>query len=450
MHIFAMKITLKKGHNLPIAGSVAPDAVATTVKPKVVAICPEDFPGFVPKTAVAAGNSVKRGTALLFDKNHPELKLISPAAGTVRAVVRGERRRILRVEVEVAPADNAQDFEMASNGDAFKELLANSGLMAMMRRRPYDIVPAPADKVRDVFVTAYHTAPLELPVEVPDATVAALAAKAVAALSTVTEGKVYISHSAAQTWPAIGNAEMVAVSGPHPAGNVGVQIANIKPVNKGEVVWTLDWDVLVRIGRLLESGTVDTTVKVAITGPEVTAPAVVSTLAGAQVAPLLKGRIDADGRHKRFISGNVLTGTVVGDDDESFIRAPYRQITVIAEGDDVDEFMGWASLSPSKMSTSRSFPLSFLSKVFRPDARLHGGRRAMIMSGEYDRMMPMDILPEYLIKAIMAKDIEKMEELGIYEVAPEDFALAEYADTSKLPLQQIVRTGLDYLRKELE
>ncbi len=444
-----MKITLKKGLNLPLAGAVPAGAAPTEVKTAVVAICPEDFPGFVPKTAVAVGDSVLRGSALLYHKTNTEVKLISPAAGTVRAVVRGERRRILRVEVEVSGTD-ALKFENAASGDAFRKLLANSGLLAMMRKRPYDIVPDVNEKVRDIFVTALRTAPLELPVEAPNPATAARAAKAVAALASLTEGKVYISHSASAVWPAIAGAEMVAVDGPHPAGNIGVQIANIKPVNKGENVWTMDWDVLLRIGRLLETGEVDTSVEVAVAGPEVAAPCRLITLAGAQIAPLLKNRLCDDGRHKRIISGNVLTGTVVDDSDESFLRAPYRQITVIAEGDDVDEFMGWASLSPSKMSTSRSFPLSFLKKVFRPDARLNGGRRAMIMSGEYDRMMPMDILPEFLIKAILANDIERMEELGIYEVAPEDFALAEFADTSKLPLQQIVRAGLDKLRKELE
>ena len=237
---------------------------------------------------------------------------------------------------------------------------------------------------------------------------------------------------------------------PHPAGNVGVQIAGIRPINKGETVWTLSWDVLLRLGYLLEKSEIDSSVSVAITGPEVTRPEVVVTTAGALIEPLLGGMLADDGRNKRIISGNVLTGIAVGMGPDAFLRAPYNQITVIAEGDDVDEFMGWASMSPSKMSVGRSFPLSGLRKLFRPDARLNGGRRSMIMSGEYDRMMPMDILPEYLVKAIMARDIEKMEQLGIYEVAPEDFALAEYADTSKLPLQKIVREGLDYLRKELE
>lgn len=188
---------------------------------------------------------------------------------------------------------------------------------------------------------------------------------------------------------------------------------------------------------------------VAVTGPEVSEPCLLGAVIGARVAPLLAGRVADNGHSVRVVSGNLLTGTAI-DASNGYLRYPYRQITVIADGDDVDEFMGWASLSPSKMSESRSFPGHFLKRLFVPDARLHGGRRAMIMSGQYESTLPMDILPEYLIKAILSHNIEEMEKLGIYEVAPEDFAAAEYVDTSKLPLQQIVRDGLDYLRKELE
>ncbi len=445
-----MKITLHKGLNLRIAGAPESYAPCVELRPRTVAVCPDDFPGFIPKALVAAGDAVQRGTAVLADKKHPALKLVSPVAGTVRGVVRGERRRILRIEIEVASADSAVKFAKPVDGGSLREVLAQSGLLAMMRRRPYDIVPDPDENVRDIFVTALSTAPLAAPVAVPAGKSLEFANTAVKALKTLTDGNIYISHSAAAGWPQISGAVDVAVSGPHPAGNVGVQIANIAPVNKGETVWTMDWDVLLRVGRLLTDGTVDPSVDVVIAGPEVTAPAVISTVAGAAVAPLLEGRLADDGRNKRVISGDVLTGKAVGMGDDAFVRAPYRQITVIAEGDDVDDFMGWASLSPDKMSISPSFPLRFLKKFFRPDARLNGGRRAIIMSGQYDRMIPMDILPEYLVKAILAVDIEKMEELGIYEVAPEDFVLAEYADTSKLPLQQIVRDGLDYIRKELE
>ncbi|MDE7468545.1 MAG: NADH:ubiquinone reductase (Na(+)-transporting) subunit A, partial [Muribaculaceae bacterium] len=187
---------------------------------------------------------------------------------------------------------------------------------------------------------------------------------------------------------------------------------------------------------------------VAVTGPEVSSPGLVRTNPGSAIAGIINGRVGAD-RHLRVISGNVLTGTAVGADD-AFLHFPYRQITVIDEGDDVDEFMGWASMKPSKLSVSAALPFSRFTRMFSPDARLNGGRRAMIMSGEYDRVLPMDIMPEFLLKAIIGRNIEEMEALGIYEIAPEDMALCEFVDTSKLPIQQIVRDGLDYLRGENE
>lgn len=446
-----MKIKLKKGSKLKIAGATESYVPAAKVIPVLAAICPDDFPGFTPKPAVSAGEAVCVGSPLLSDKKHPEVKLVSPIAGTVREIVRGERRRILRVEIEVNPDGGASlGFPKATDAASLRRLLANSGLLAMMRQRPYDIVPNPDDTVRDIFVTAIASAPLEAPVAAPAGQDLESARAAVKALASLTEGKVYISHAEGTDFPDIEGAETIEVAGVHPSGNAGVQIAAIKPVNKGEIVWTLTWDVLLRIGRLLLTGNVDCLTDVVIAGPEVEKPCVVTTEFGAAIAPLVEGRLKDDGLHKRIISGNVLTGTATGDGADAFLRAPYRQITVIAEGDDKDEFMGWASVAPSKMSESRALPFRWLTKAFSPDARLNGGRRAIIMSGEYDRMIPMDILPEYLIKAIIARDIEQMEALGIYEVAPEDFALAEYADTSKLPLQQIVRDGLDYLRKELE
>lgn len=241
--------------------------------------------------------------------------------------------------------------------------------------------------------------------------------------------------------------QTVCFNGPHPAGLPSVQANHIAPVNKGETVWLLDTVTLAAIGRLALSGKPDFTTTVALTGPELSAPATVRTIAGADLKTLLAGRVKDDGANKRFIAGNVLTG--IRETPEGFLRFPYRQVTVIAEGDDRVEFMGWASLSPSKMSRSRTFPAGFMPRrKLEADALLHGGRRAMIMSGVYDKMVPMDILTEPLIKAILARDIERMEALGIYEVTPDDFALAEWADPSKLELQRIVRQGLDYMRAE--
>lgn len=443
-------IKIKKGLDIRLAGAVPAGSRPEEISTASAAIVPDDFTGLIPKMELREGDAVQAGQPLFHSKLDERLKVVSPLSGTVKAVVRGERRKIERIIVEAAKGEPRR-FEVKdalTSAEAARALLLESGLWAMMRQRPYDIVPGADATFRDIFVTGFDSAPLAIyQTEFSAEDIKALESGA-RLLSLLTSGKVYISRRAGMSLPDIKGAEMVDVEGPHPASNAGTVIAAIKPVNKGETVGCLTLPTLMRIGSLLISGTLDCTTTVAITGSEVKTPRLVKTVIGAEIAPLLKGNLAEDDRHKRIISGNVLTGVTVKED--GYLRAPYTQLTVIPEGDDVAEFMGWASLSPRKQSTSPTFPGHFLSrKLFKPDARLLGGRRAMIMSGEYDKVFPMDILPEYLIKAILAKDIDRMEQLGIYEVAPEDFALAEYADTSKLELQKIVREGLDYLRKEL-
>ena len=230
---------------------------------------------------------------------------------------------------------------------------------------------------------------------------------------------------------------------------MGVQIAGIKPVNKGETVWTLDAATAARIGMLYSGKGISYDTVVAVTGPAAANPRLMETLVGVAIGELLHSEITGSVEATRIISGNVLTG--VKTDLQGFLRYPYRQVTLLPEGNDADEFMGWASMNPRKFSVKRTFPafLRGLGKKYDFDARVKGGHRAMILSGEFDKVFPMDIYPEYLLKAIMARDIDRMEKLGIYEVAPEDFALPEFVDTSKEELQKTVRDGLDYLRKEL-
>ena len=383
---------------------------------------------------------------MLRDKNSEGVKIVSPVAGTVKEVVRGPRRKIERIVVEPDPAGGAVSLDAEAMSPI--DLLCAGGMLARMRQRPYDIVPDPAVRPRDIFVTAIDSAPLARPMCLTLAANKEELDAGAELLGKLTDGKVYFSVNEAWAIGDIKGTEMVWVSGPHPAGLAGVQAANIAPVNKGEVIWTLSAITLAKIGQLVLTGEINTTSTVALVGSEVKEPCLLGAFEGSALAPLLAGRLKDDGVEKRVISGNVLTGTAESATD-GFLRFPYTQITVIPEGNHADEFMGWASLSPAKMSNSHAFPAWLFPRKFAPDARINGGRRAMIMSGEYDKYMPMDILPEYLLKAIMARDVEAMEKLGIYEVAPEDFALAEYADTSKLPLQRIVREGLDYLRHDL-
>lgn len=436
-------IKIKKGLDIPLSGAASGDIVKGKSE-GIFGIVPDDFPGFKWKTAVKPGDAVKAGDPLLYAKEDESLKLVSPADGVVEDVHRGERRKIEYVSVK----GNASNVKVEKPGNDRESILAclkNCGLFAMLRQRPFDMVPFMPQAPRDIFVTAMDTAPLA-PLMLKDIDAARLE-KGLEILSHLTDGKVYLAVPQG-SGIASKAAEVVEVSGPHPAGNVGVHISHIKPVNKGEVVWTLNAETAARIGGVWKDGTLDMTTCVALTGPEVENPHMISTFIGASIESLTNGELKKDDVHKRIISGNVLTGVKVAKD--CFLRYPYRQITVINEGDDADEFMGWASLNPHKYSVAGTFPtfLHSLGKPFSFDARIRGGHRAMIMNNEYDKVFPFDIYPEYLIKAIEAKDIDRMEKLGIYEVAPEDFALPEFVDTSKLELQKMVRDGLNYLREE--
>lgn len=454
--VMKTKCKINRGLDLSLTGAVAPDAPVSRVAAKRVAVSPSDFPGLTPKLEVKVGSEIAAGEPLMHSKECEDIKLVSPISGRVTEVARGERRKILYVSVEAAEVPAGAVERPSDDADAIRAALMRSGLWALMRQRPYDIVPDAGRTPRDIFVTAIDSAPLAVsPTLLVKGGVGRIES-GIKALKSLTRGKVYLSFRTGEAeglvpdWAYADERVVVAeVEGPHPAGNAGVQMANLAPVNKGETVWTLSLETLWRIGSLMIDGRVDWSTLVAVTGSEVGVPTLINTAAGVAVDELLKGALRPSEHHVRIISGNVLTGVKVAAD--GYLHYPYTQITVIPEGDDVDEFMGWASLSPKKMSESRSFISTLLRrKGFAPDARLLGGRRAMIMSGEYDKVFPMDILPEYLIKAMISKDIDKMEQLGVYEVAPEDFALCEYVDPSKMELQKIVREALDYLRKEVE
>lgn len=411
-------------------------------KNPLFAIIPSDYLGYTWKCDVKEGDEVLSGSSLMHAKEDEQIRICSPVAGIIKEIKRGERRKIEYVSIYKLEKNDAVEVP----GDlSTLERLKISGLLVLIRQRPFDIVPQTAEKPVNIFVTGFDSAPLA-----PELTKTPLLPyleKGLKALKELTSGKVYLGLRG-ETNITSEAAEIVNVAGPHPSGNAGTLMAAIQPVNKGETVWTLDIVTACRIGKLMESNKADFTTEVTVVGPEVEKPHIVETWFGASIKGIEKECFDGSKEDIRIISGNVLTGIPVKED--GFMHYPYRQITVIPEGAHRDEFMGWASINPNRYSVSRAFPafLRGLKKPFQFDARIKGGERAMIMSGEYDKVFPMDIYPEYLLKAIMAKNIDRMEQLGIYEVAPEDFALCEFVDSSKLELQKIVREGLDYLRKE--
>ncbi|MBD5211612.1 MAG: Na(+)-translocating NADH-quinone reductase subunit A [Bacteroidales bacterium] len=441
-------IKIKKGLDIPLQGA-ASGKISDCTAVSLAGIVPDDFPGYKWKAIVKPGEKVKCGDPLLTDKETGRIFLTSPLSGSVEEIRRGERRKILAVTVrrEDSASSLILDGFPFTTAETIKEALLRSGLWAMMRQRPYDVIPDPSVTPRDIFITALDSAPLA-PALFSEKDKADIQS-GVAAMRHLTSGNVYLTFPKGKSMD-ISGAKIFEIEGPHPAGNVSVQIDKIDAVNKGETVWALDIATLIRIGKLSRTGVTDYQTSVAVTGPLAIDPHIITTIIGAEIKEIIKPFMPADTSDVRVISGNVLTGKRINPQD-GFLRYPYRQITLLKEGAHADEFMGWASLSPDKYSVKRNFPafLRGLSKPFPFDARIKGGHRAMILSEEYDKVFPMDIYPEFLLKAIMARDIDKMEQLGIYEVAPEDFALPEFVDTSKIELQKIVREGLDYLRNEI-
>ena len=444
-------IKLRKGLDINLKGKAA-KTVDNVGKSGTYALVPEDFTGVMPKVVVREGDKVKAGDALFVNKKFPEVGFASPVSGTITEVVRGERRKVLRVSIK---ADETQQYKewgaqdpSKLSGDEVTARLLEAGLFGMITQLPYAVSATPDAKPKAVFVSAFRDMPLAADFNVELEGNEKDFQTGLTALSRVAKTWLGINpQQAGGPLAAMSDVETTVFDGPCPAGNVGVHVNHLDPVNKGEVVWTVDPMVVVFIGRLFGEGRVRLTRKVAVAGSEMKNPSYVETIVGQPLKDVLNGHFDkAD--HVRLINGNPLTGRRCTIDD--FVGALTSEITAIPEGDDNDEMLGWIMPRLGQFSANRSY-FSWLlgkNKEYVLDARVKGGERHMIMSGEYDSVIPMDIFPEYLIKAIITGNIDKMEQLGIYEVAPEDFAVAEFVDSSKLELQRIVREGLDMLRKE--
>ena len=452
-------IRLRRGLDINLAGRAEKTIVA--LKPDgTFALRPDSFEGIKPKVLVKEGDKVKAGEALFINKAYPNVKFSSPVSGTVSLVERGDRRKLLSVRIE---ADKEQEFidfgvkDIATlSGEQVVENLLEAGLFGYINQLPYAISTNPETKPKAIFVSALKDMPLagdfefELQGQKKDFQTGLTALSRIA--------KTYLGIGSEQNITVAGNdVEVVKFSGKCPAGNVGVQVNHIDPVNKGEVVWTVDPTAVIFFGRLFNTGKVDLRRTVALAGSEVTSPHYTEMLVGQNIDTLLNGAYDST-KSVRIIMGNPLTGKPVAQNSSEephhtrFLGAHTSEITIIPEGDKADEFAGWIMPRLGQFSVSRSY-FSWLlgrKKEYKLDARIKGGERHIIMSGEYDSVLPMDIYGEYLIKAIITGDIDKQEQLGIYEVSPEDFALAEFVDSSKLELQRIVREGLDVLRKENE
>ncbi len=446
-------IPLRKGLDINLQG-VAEAKLETLSLAKQYALSPLDFEGVTPKLLVKVGDKVEAGSPLFYNKADERIIFTSSVSGTVSAINRGEKRKILSVVVEADSTQTYKEFPLLDTKSAKREeiveTLLNSGLWSMLIARPYGIIADPNQVPKAIFVSTFDSAPLAPDYNFVLQGEQANIQKGVEVLSRLTEGKVHfgVRQGAASALGNVSGVEVTSFSGKHPVGNVGVQIHHVDPINKGEVVWTINIQDLAIVGRLFSTGKVDMTKIVAVAGSEVVAPKYYKVISGAPVASLLSGGIKEQGEDEsvRVISGNVLTGTKIAED--AFITFYANMITVIPE-DDTYELLGWIMPRFGKFSVSRSY-FSWLcsKKQYRLGANLNGGVRPFIMSDIYEKYLPMDILPVYLIKAILAGDIDKMENLGIYEVIEEDLALCEFVDPSKIDMQQILRDGINLMIKE--
>lgn len=446
-------IKIRKGADIRLVGE-AQLTIDQADTADIYALRPPNFHGLVPKLCVKAGEQVKAGEPLFFDKSNDKIMFCSPVSGEVAEVIRGEKRRILEVRVLADRSNDYKDMGAVKPSslklDDLKAKMLEAGLWPFMRQRPYDIVADPNEQPKAIFISGFDSAPLAPDTDFVMKDKMTDFQAGIDALNVLADGKkVHLSYKKGNTvLKATQGVELHEVEGPHPAGNVGVQIHHINPINKGEVVWYVSYQDVANIGRVLTSGKFDIHRAVAFTGAHMNDAKYFNVRIGACLKKELASQVTMD--NTRIISGNVLTGESIAND--GFLGYYDQQVTAIPEGNE-PLFMltkGWLSLGFDKFSLSKSYPTWILpkNKKFNLTTNSNGEERAFVVSGQYEKVFPFDIYPVQLVKSILVNDIDRMEQLGIYEVGPEDFALCEYVCTSKIDVQNIVRNGLDVLRAE--
>jgi len=443
-------LRIKKGVDIRLAGKPSLNCVDAP-RPTTAAVQPTDYPGVTPKLLVKEGVQVKAGDALFHDKSFASVMFASPISGTVKEIVRGTKRRILAVVVESDGTESAKEMG-PWNGSDRESLVAHmtsGGVFASMRQRPFDVLANPADTPRAIYVSGFDSSPLAVNTGVAVEGRMDDLQRGVEALGLLAgPGGVHLGLRAGENeLSALRGCTLTYFDGPHPAGNVGVQIHHTTPINKGEVVWTMGLQDVANLGSFLNTGRYSANRVIALGGSEMSEARHVRTLAGAKLSDI--GITASEGA--RVISGSVLTGNTAGPD--GYLGAFATQVVALPEGHDPKFLLtdGWLSPGLNKFSMSRAYPTWLMpkSKEYTLDTNQNGEDRAFVVSGQYEEVFPFDIYPVHLIKSIMVNDIDAMEKLGIYEVAPEDFALCEFVCTSKIPVQSIVREGLDTLKVEL-
>ena len=445
-------IKLKKGLDIKLVGK-ANKILTDAIVSKTYAIQPPDFESVLPKLLVKPNTKVKAGSVLFYNKNNPKVKFTSPVSGTVLEIKRGERRKVLQVIIEPDNQNQSENFNIKNNIDDYNrneiiETLLESGLWPMIMQRPYAIIANPDDTPKSIFISGFDSAPLGVDYDFILKDRKNDFKAGIDVLQKLTS-KIYLNVDGKKPVPDVYNIKNVIINkiiGKHPAGVVGVQINNIDPVNKGEKVWYINPQDVAIIGKLFLTGDFDLTKIVALAGSEVSDPKYYKTKIGSQIKSIINENLKTK-ENIRIISGNVLTGRKTAC--TNYLGFYDSLISVIPEGN-YYEFLGWGLPGFKKFSMSRTF-FSWLTpkKEYKLDTNLHGGKRAFVISEQYDKVVPMDILPQQLLRACIVEDIDKMEQLGIYEVAEEDFALCDFVCTSKIEVQEIIRKGINLMIKEI-
>ncbi|MCK5856878.1 MAG: Na(+)-translocating NADH-quinone reductase subunit A [Bacteroidales bacterium] len=444
------QIKIKKGLDLKLVGTAEKSSKSLNLKN--YALKPTDFHGLFPKLMVRVGDKVKAGSPIFFDKYRDNIIFTSPVSGTITDVIRGAKRKMLEIRIESDGTDSYETFKQADPKSLKKEEiieeLLKSGVWPLIRQRPYTVIANPVDQPKAIFISGFDTAPLAADIDFILEGKEKEFQTGLDALSMISDSNIHLNLGPDSKAPALLNAKGVEInnfSGPHPAGNVGIQIHHISPINKGDIVWTVNAADVLTIGRLFLEGKYNAEKMIALCGSEVKEPQYITVKSGVEIGSIVKDQLKQD--HVRIISGNVFTGTRI--DRSGYLSYYSKEITVIPEGD-VYEFFGWLVPSPKKHSFYRTaFSWLMPNKSYKPNTNMNGGERAFVFTGALEQVFPMDILPIQLMKAIMAEDIDLMEQLGIYELDEEDFALCEYISTSKIDMQELIRKGLDMMRIEM-
>jgi Na+-transporting NADH:ubiquinone oxidoreductase subunit A len=442
-------IIVKKGLNINLVGD-ATKTLEISKNSKYYSVYPEDFHGVFPKLTIKADEKVKAGDVLFYDKNNEKVKFVSPVSGKITEIQRGERRRIVSIEIL---ADNKIEYKNLGNLDSkadknkIIDYLLNAGLWPFIKQRPYDVIADHKISPKSIFISGFSSAPLSADLDFISKGYEDKIQTAINFLSKLTEGEIHMSvrKNSNSELSSLKNVTIHNVSGPHPSGNVGTLINKVSPVNKGEVVWTISLQDLILIGSVVESEKFSAERIIALVGSSVENPRYIKTLIGSGMSTILDKGIQDD---NRIISGNVLTGKQISI--KGHLDYYSNTVSVIPEGNDYDLF-GWTRPIFDKISASRALTFSWLlpNKKFSLNTNTNGEHRAFVITGSYEEVFPLDIYPMRILKACMYKDLEEMEALGMYEVAPEDFALTEFVCVSKQPHQDIIRKGLDLMKKEL-